>query len=118
MTTKLLQLSALALVFFGEAVAITAELFSSKLVANGSPIGTFFWMSLLMAAGGAMLIGGYMLGYLYFKNIWIIVVISLGTLAILEPLLALILFHESPTTGALIGLILGILALLSALFIP
>ena len=114
----LYQIAAVVLVFFGEALAVTSELFASKLTASGSYMSTFLWMSLLMAIGGAMLIGGYMLGYLHFKNIWIVVVVSLGTLTILEPLLALILFHESPTTGALIGLVLGILALLSALLIP
>ena len=71
-----------------------------------------------MAAGGILLVVGYMLGYLYFKNVWIIVAVSLATLAIFEPALAYLLFRETPTTGALIGLVLGILGLLSALLIP
>ncbi|MBX4192598.1 hypothetical protein KW798_03910 [Candidatus Parcubacteria bacterium] len=114
----LYKIVAVALVFLGEALAITGELFASKNTASGHYLTTFWQMSLLMAVGGALLVAGYMVGYHYFKNIWIVIVVSLATLAIGEPLLAYVLFGESPTTGALIGLILAILALLSALLIP
>lgn len=112
------KVAAVALVFLGESFAIAGELLASKNAVAGHYTATFVQMSLIMAVGGALLVAGYMLGYVYIKDIWILVVASLATLAILEPLLALMLFQESPTTGALIGLVLGILALLSAFLIP
>ena len=114
----LYKVAAVLLVFLGEATSVTAELFASKNAGSGHFAQTFFQMSLLMMLGGILLVSGYMLGYLYLKNIWAIVVTSLATLAIGEPLLALLLFGETPTTGAFIGLVLAILALLSAFLIP
>ena len=112
------KLAAIILVFSGESLEILAEVFASKYTAGGNYGVTFFQMALLMTIGGILLVGGYMLGYLYFKNIWIIVVISLATLAIGEPLLAAFLFNDTPTTGSIIGLVLGVLALFSAVLIP
>src|SRR5262245_44921053 len=107
------KITAVAFVFFGELFEIGAEVFASKRATDPDHFSTFAQMFVLMALGGALLVGGYMLGYLYFKNIWIIVAISIATLAIAEPILAYLLFQELPTTGALIGLVLGILALLA-----
>ena len=114
----LFKIAAVALVFFGECLEITGELLASKRAANPDHIATFAQTFLLMVVGGALLIAGYMLGYLHLRNIWIIVAVSLATLAVGEPLLAFLLFQESPTTGALIGLVLGILGILSAFLIP
>jgi hypothetical protein len=112
------KIAAVALVFSGEAFEIAAEIFSSKYASKENHLAVFLEMLALMVIGGALLVGGYMLGYLHFKNIWILVAVSLATLAIGEPLLAYVLFQEPPTTGSFVGLVLGVLALLATFLIP
>ena len=115
-----IKLAAVLLIFFGESFSIIAELVASKRIAASDGAGylnILFWPSVLIVLGGAMLIVGYMLGYLHFKNIWIIAAVSIGSLLVAEPVLAFALFRETPTTGAVIGLTLGALGTLAALFI-
>jgi hypothetical protein len=105
----------LVLIFVGESLAIYSEVFGAKNIEN---FGKIFWkMSLVMAIAGALLVGGYMLGFKYIKNIWIVGAVSIASIVIMEPLITYFFFQEFPSRGALIGLILGILGLLSALFI-
>lgn len=113
-----IKLTAVLLVFFGEAFSIGAELIASKRVAAqpGDYFSIFLLMFVPIIIGGALLVGGYMLGYIYVKNIWIIAAVSVGSILIVEPLMILALFHEMPTAGALTGLILGAFGILFALF--
>jgi hypothetical protein len=110
---------AILLVFSGEALSIAAELVASKRVAadGANYISIFIWMFVCIAFGGAFLISGYMLGYLHLKNIWIIAAISIGSILIVEPILAFLLFRQLPTMGATIGLLFGILGTLAAIFL-
>ncbi len=101
--------------FFGESLAIYSEIIAAKNIQNFS--GTFYKMSLVMAVAGLLLIAGYMLGLKYLGNIWIVGVVSIASIIIMEPILTYLLFHEMPSRGALVGLIFGVLGLLSALFI-
>ncbi len=101
--------------FLGESLAIYSEVIAAKNIDTFSS--TFWKMSGLMALAGLLLIAGYMLGLKYFNNIWIVGVISIASIIIMEPLVTYFLFHELPSKGALIGLVLGIVGLLSALFI-
>ena len=114
-----IKLTAVLLVFLGETLSILAELVASKRVAADSSnyLTVFFWPFVLIVVGGAMLVAGYMLGYLHLKNIWIIAALSVGSILIVEPILAFVLFRQAPTLGAAIGLILGALGTLSALFL-
>ncbi len=80
-------------------------------------LSVFLPMFALITLGGAVLIAGYMLGYVHLKNIWIVTAISVGSILIVEPLLAWLLFHQMPTLGAGIGLTLGALGVLAALFL-
>jgi hypothetical protein len=63
------------------------------------------------------LIAGYILGFNAFKNIWIISVASITTFLIVEPLTAYTLFKQMPTTGSIIGFILGVLGFIAAIFL-
>ena len=103
------------LLFMGESVAIYSEVVAARNINNFS--NTFWKMSILMTFAGLFLIGGYMLGMKYLENIWIVGVISLASIVIVEPLVTYLIFHEFPARGPLIGLILGVLAIISALFI-
>ena len=56
------------------------------------------------------------LGFKAFKNIWIVGVTSITSILIAEPILALTIFQQVPTRGAVIVFILGGIGLFSALF--
>ncbi|MEM5778032.1 MAG: hypothetical protein QXK49_00160 [Candidatus Aenigmatarchaeota archaeon] len=62
-----------------------------------------------------MLILGYIFGFSSFKNIWIVSIISITSILISEPILAYTFFHQMPTTGALIGLVFGVLGFISTI---
>jgi hypothetical protein len=109
------KLIPIALLFVGETLAIYSEVIAAK--SNGIFLNTFFKMSGFAILAGFCLIGGYMFGIKYLQNIWIVSAISIASIAIIEPLITYFVFHELPSKGPLIGLILGILAILSALFI-
>ena len=84
---------------------------------NSPPFLKIFWQPfLIMVIGGTLLITGYFVGFGAFKNIWIISVISITSILIIEPVLAYTIFHQLPTKGALIGLILGALGFISTMF--
>lgn len=115
-----MQFLAVALIFLGEAGSIAAELIASRgLAARGGSYLSFLslGMYLLIAIAGIMLVTGYMLGYAHLKNIWIIAAISIGSILVIEPVMAYLLFREAPTLGAWIGLILGGVGTLAALFL-
>lgn len=102
-------------IFIGESLAIYAEIIAAK------GISTFFdsfWkMTGLMFIAGVFLIAGYMFGMKYLQNIWIVGAISIASIVVVEPLVTYLIFEELPTRGPMIGLILGVLAIISALFI-
>lgn len=58
-----------------------------------------------------------MLGLKYFHNIWIISAVSFGSIILVEPLFDYFYIGQTPTLGAGIGAIFGVLGILSALFI-
>lgn len=101
--------------FAGECLAIYSEVIAAKNIQTFSS--TFWKMSLLMAIAGFFLIAGYMLGMKYIQNIWIVGTVSIASIVIAEPVITYILFQELPSKGPFIGFVLGILAILSALFI-
>jgi hypothetical protein len=109
------KLIVVLLIFLGESVAIYSEVVAAK---NINTFTVTFWkMSGVMALAGLLLIAGYMFGLKYIQNIWVIGAVSIASIIIMEPLITYLLFHELPSRGALMGFVLGILGLLSALFI-
>ena len=108
---------AITLIFIGEILSIGAELVGSKRAAaeNASPLALFFSMFVVITIAGACLVGGYMLGYVALKNIWIVTAVSIGSILIVEPILAVLIFHQTPTVGATVGLALGFLGIIASL---
>ena len=105
------------LLFGGEAIAIYQEMVAARAAKAGSlSFGVGAWLFAWMMVSGVMLLAGYYLGYLSFKNIWVVTVISIGSILIAEPLLILAFFRESPTLGAWIGLILAVLGIAATIF--
>ncbi len=104
------------LIVLGEAIAIYAEMFIARRY-EASGIRALWPAFLFITVAGILLVLGYLYGYRAFKNIWIVAVISIGAILVIEPLLAWSMFHEIPTKGSVMGLILGFAGIASALFI-
>lgn len=106
------------LLFVGETLSIYAEMLAAKSSsANPSLLLQIFLKTfLVIIVAGGFLIAGYVLGFKVFKNIWVVSVASITSILIMEPILAYTIFNQLPTRGALIGLILGILGFVAAVF--
>ncbi len=101
--------------FVGESAAIYSEMIAAKNLENF--FNTFWKMFGLMIISALFLILGYMLCMKYIQNIWVVSAISIASIVIIEPTITYFVFHSLPSRGALIGLVLGLLAIASALFI-
>lgn len=113
-----IKIFVILLLFIGEALAIYAEMLAAKAYSNsGQPLlKIFLKMFLIFIVSGGFLILGYALGFKAFKNIWIVSVASITSILIIEPVLALAIFQQSPTKGAFIGLVLGAMGFMTAIF--
>lgn len=108
------KIIAILLIVLGEVMTISAEVYGAKIVSSvgGSGIKAIIFG----AIGGAVLVVGYIMGIRAFKEIWTVTVISVAAIIILEPTINYLVFQEIPTTGQTIGMILGTLGLIAALF--
>jgi drug/metabolite transporter (DMT)-like permease len=113
----MMKLLSIALIAIGEILAIYAELYAAhQMQSKNTQQG--FWISfVLMTLAGAALLGGYMIGYKSFENIWIVVAVSIGSILIVEPIVAYAMFKEIPTKGAIIGLVLGVAGTFTSMFV-
>ncbi len=114
---------AVALIAGGEALAIYAEMLVAR-----TPGALGEWLApsvapavlplvLLITLAGGFLLAGYWLGYATFQNIWVVSAASITGILIVEPVLAWSMFHESPTKGAVIGLVLGAIGFAASVFL-
>jgi uncharacterized membrane protein len=61
-----------------------------------------------------LLLLGYYLGYRGLKNIWVVTVVSIGSILVAEPVLILVFFRDAPTPGAWVGLGLAVLGIIAS----
>ncbi len=114
----MLKIGTILLIFLGEILAIGAEIVAAKYnaLSDGKFSSIFFKALPVFFLASILLLTGYMLGLRAFKNIWIVSAVSIGSIIISEPIINYLVTHQLPTTGALIGLVLGVLGIISALF--
>jgi hypothetical protein len=112
-----MKLLSLTLIVIGEILAIYAELFAAHQLQTKNSQQIFWTSFAIMTLAGAALLGGYMLGYKSFDNIWIVVAVSIGSILIVEPIVAYAMFKEIPTKGAIIGLVLGVAGTFTSMFV-
>ncbi len=107
------------IIFFGEALAILAEIIAAKYFAlHDAKFANVFFKALpIIIIGSVLLLCGYMLGFRSFKNIWIVSAISITSILILEPIINYTITHQLPNRGAVIGLIFGVMGFIAALFL-
>ncbi|MCX6824704.1 MAG: hypothetical protein NTY80_00630 [candidate division SR1 bacterium] len=110
----LMKVLGLLILAAGEFLSIYAEMIASK---NGRNIHLMVKPALIVVLGGICLMLGYLLSYMYFKNIWIVTAISITAIFIIEPILAWIFFHELPTRGSIIGFFCGVIGMLATIFL-
>ena len=104
---------ALAAILIGEAIMIAQQMIIAK--AGKDHAAPTVWLLVLWSIIGVLLVlGGYYFGYLSFKNIWLVSVISVGSVLIAEVILAITLFGETPTLGAWVGLGFGLAGILAS----
>ncbi len=101
MTPKLASILAL---FLGEALCIYSEM----IVARGA---SWLWSFFLITLAGVPLLYGYRVGYEAFGNMWPVAVASLVSILIVEPPLIYIMFRDTPSKNAMLGLLCGLAGL-------
>ena len=114
MTQKVLTV---LLLLTGEILTILIELFYAR--SAGKEISTkyslFSYLGIFIA--GVFLIQGYRIGQSAFNNIWVIVAVSLTSILVVEPILAMVIFSDKPTLGSIIGFTLGLIGMVCSLTI-
>lgn len=105
MGLKILSLVAL---FVGEALCIYSEMLVAK-----KP--DWWWTFFLITLAGIPLLIGYHYGYKAFGNMWAVMVVSVVSILLVEPVLVFVMFKELPTKGTLAGFCCGALGLYLAL---
>jgi hypothetical protein len=100
-----------------ETLAIYAEMYIAEhfSVINKSMTG-FVIAAILMTIAWILLLLWYLYGYRAFNNIWVISAISITTIVIIEPILALILFKETPSVGTIVWFIFWSIWLFATLY--
>ena len=113
-----MKLLSILILFAGEILGITAEIGAAKgySISNHSFSVAFFRMLPVIIAASFFLLTGYIFGLKYFKNIWVVSAISISSILIFEPALDYVITKQLPTRGALVGLVCGMLGIISALF--
>ena len=116
MNTTLTKALAIAAIALGESVMITEQMIIAKAGKQHTLQTPALWPLVLWSIVGVLLVlGGYYFGYLSFRNIWVVSVISIGSVLVAEVILSLTLFGETPTIGAWIGLGCGLVGIVASL---
>ena len=112
------KILAVLLIVLGEAFALYAEVGAMRGQGAAAALSSsVFWRAAIpMTLGGLLLIAGYMAGYVGYRDAWIVGAISVCSIIIFDPLITYALFRELPHRGAAVGIVLGFLGMLSALF--
>jgi len=109
----LIKISSILLLFFGESLAIYIEVISAHQHREGLFWPLFLKLFLPIAIASGFILAGYMLGFQGFKDIWVVSVISIVSIIFMEPTINYLVFRELPGKGAALGLVFGMLGLVS-----
>ena len=109
--------AAVFLILAGETLSIAGEFIASRTQPQALELTLHSYIVPLglITLGGLALLVGYVLGYHVLRNIWIISAVSIGSILIVEPILALLMFDQLPTHGAAIGFALGVIGAIAAI---
>lgn len=99
-----MRLFAILMLALGESLCIYSEMLVAK-----KP--DWLWTFFLITLAGIPLLLGYHYGFKAFNSMWPVMVASITTILIVEPLLVLVMFRELPTWGTGVGFVLGAVGL-------
>jgi hypothetical protein len=99
-----MKLFAVLMLCVGESLCIYSEMLVAK-----KP--DWLWTFFLITLAGVPLLLGYHYGFKAFNSMWPVMVASITTILIIEPLLVLVMFRELPTWGTGVGFVLGAVGL-------
>lgn len=109
-------LLSLGILIIAEGLNILAEMYAARL---GGIRALFeqqnLYLFVVVFIGCSLLLTGYAIGYSAAKNIWVVTAMSIGGILVVEPFLAWTFFHEIPTKGAIVGLVLGTIGLIATI---
>ncbi len=71
----------------------------------------YLWASVV---GSILIIVGYFYGISVVKNIWLVTIVSWGTIVIVEPIISYVVFKTVPQGNILIGFVLVALGFIIA----
>ncbi|MDO8562052.1 MAG: hypothetical protein Q7S05_04505 [bacterium] len=113
-----LKIFAVALLFVGEILPVSAEVWAAKLtnILHLPFLEAYPKTVFVHILGSFFLIAGYIIGYKAFQNIWIVNVITISAIVIITPVATWLLIQQPPTAGAWTGLVLGFGGLIAATF--
>jgi hypothetical protein len=103
-----LKIFSILMVFLGEAICIYSEMLVAKRPDWWKTFG-------IITLAGVPLLLGYHYGYRAFGSMWVMMVVSIVSILIVEPVLVLSMFKEPPTVGTGLGFMCGCLGLWFAL---
>ena len=103
-----MSLLSIIAMFFGEALCIYSEL----TYARGA---SWWWAFFLITLAGIPLLYGYKYGAMSAGSVWPVVVVSIVSILIVEPVLVWFMFHDRPTWGSTAGFACGALGMFLAL---
>ena len=94
------QIFSVLAMLLGESLCIVSEVMMAR---------RYSWSItfLLITLAGAPLLWAYRYGYAAFRNIWVVMVVSMVSILVAEPLVILF-FFEIPTRGAMMGFCCGV----------
>ena len=99
-----MKVFAILMLCLGESLCIYSEMLVAK-----KP--DWLWTFFLITLAGIPLLLGYHYGYKAFGSMWPVMVASVTSILIVEPLCVLLMFREMPTWGTGTGLVLGVVGL-------
>lgn len=112
------KLLSIGLIFLGESFGIYAEVVGANQISQSNLFTkTFASFVAFVLISGVLILSGYLVGILAFKNIWLVSMTSILSILIVEPPLDYFVFRQLPTTGALIGFSLACIGFAATMFL-
>ena len=117
--TPLGKIAVVLMLFIGEALMIYAELVAAQNAPSFSrhSLGLYARLYLLLCVSSALLLMGYAIGAVSFRDIWFVALASILSILIVEPPLVYYMFEQPPSKGAIIGFLCGVAGFAAALLL-
>jgi hypothetical protein len=111
-----MKVLAVLVMFLAESLCILGENMVAGRVKAGQSVADYWPLMLVVTIlWGVALSAAYGIGMKAFGRIWTVSVVSLGAIVIAEPTIVWLYWHEAPSHGEVVGLLLGFAGMLAAL---